>query len=78
MERLHDVVVRSLGEAAYAVGLGAAAGEDDHRQRRVVTAGGAQRGPNLAQDVEPRGVRQAEVEEQEVAFALFVRPDPLR
>jgi ketosteroid isomerase-like protein len=50
--------------------------DDHHRQTRVEAAGGAVGVANLAQDIEARGIRQQEVEDQQVAFRLFVRPDP--
>src|SRR5213593_4800655 len=47
VERLSDVIVGSLGEAAEPVGRRAAPAQDDHRQERVVAAGCAVGGADL-------------------------------
>jgi hypothetical protein len=78
VEGLHDVVVRALGEAAHSVGVGAATAEDDHRQRRVVTAGRTLRGADLPEDVEPRGIGQAQVEQQEVGLLVMAEAKRVR
>ena len=52
---------------AHAYGrIAAPAREHDHRELRVVTPGGPLGAPDLAKDVEARGVGQPEVEQEEV------------
>jgi hypothetical protein len=70
MSRLDDVVIRAFGKAADPVGVRAATADDDHRQRRVVAAGCSLRGADLSEDVEPRRVRQAQVQQEEVPLSL--------
>ena len=75
VERLGDVVVGALGEAAQAVRGRATAAQDDHRQQRVEAADGALGGADLAKHVEPARVRQAQVEKQEVRSLVVAEPE---
>ncbi len=75
---LTTIVVGALGEPAHAVRLGAATAEHDHRQRRVVAADRALRGADLPEDVEARGVGQAQVEQQEVGLLVVAEAKRVR
>ena len=71
-EGLDDVVVGTGVETADAVGVPAAAGEDNDRQARVEAGVDPVRLADLAQDVEAGGVRQRQVEQEQVTLPLFV------
>ena len=68
VEGLDDVVVGARDQPPHAVGVRAAPGEHDHREIGVVAAGRAVGPPDLAQDVEPRRVGQAQVEDEQVGL----------
>ena len=73
-ERLDEVVVGPELEAAHAVLVGAAAGEDDHRQAGVEARGDPVGVADLAQHVEPGRIGQREVEQQQVGVVVAAEP----
>ena len=74
VERLDDVVVGADLEPPDPIGVGAPAGEDDHRKQGIKTRGDAVGLTDLPQDVEPGGVRQGQVEEQQIGLFVVTHP----
>ena len=58
-ERLHDVIVGAVREPADPIGLLAAGGEDDDRQRRPQPA-------DFPQNLQPVALRQHQVQQQQI------------
>jgi hypothetical protein len=78
VERLGEVVVGALGEAAHAVGFRAAPAEHDHREVGVVAPGRAVSRADLPQNVETWRVGQQQVEKQEVGLLVVAEAQRVR
>jgi hypothetical protein len=72
-EGLRDVVVRAELEAAHAIELGGAPRQDHQRQRRVESRGDPVGRPHLADQLEPRAVREPDVDHGEVGALVLQR-----
>jgi hypothetical protein len=73
-ERLRQEVVAAALESADAIGLPRAPGQHDHRQPRVEPRARVACLAHLAQQLETRAVRQAEVDDREVDVVVLERP----
>ena len=72
-ERLRHEVVGAALEAAHAIGLARAPAEHDQRQPRVEPRAGPAAVAQRAQQLEPRAVGQAEIEQDEVDRVVLER-----
>ena len=76
-ERLGQVVVGPAGEDADAVGVAAAAAEDDHRNVRVDAAGESVGRANAVQQLQAVAILEHQVQDHERRAAHLDRPQGL-